>query len=193
MMTYTPPVADQKFVLRHTVRMDELAAHPAFADATPDLVDAIIEGAGEFAAGEFAPLNRTGDTVGAKWSPDGVTMPPGFKEAYRAYVEAGWGTLAGPSEFGGQGLPLTLATVVMEDLGSANMGFSLIMMLTPGTVEALKHHGSDELKAQWLPKLVTGEWSGTMNLTEPQAGSDVGALKTKAVPNGDGSFSISGV
>jgi alkylation response protein AidB-like acyl-CoA dehydrogenase len=147
---------------------------------------------GEFAAGEFAPLNRVGDQVGAKWSADGVTLPPGFKEAYRAYVEAGWGTLAGPSDYGGQGLPLTLATVVMEDLGSANMAFSLIMMLTPGAVEALKHHGSDELKAHWLPKLVTGEWSGTMNLTEPQAGSDVGALKAKATPNGDGSWSVSG-
>jgi 3-(methylsulfanyl)propanoyl-CoA dehydrogenase len=191
-MTYTPPVADQKFVLAHIVRMGELAGHNQFADATPDLVDAIVEGAGAFAAGEFAPLNRTGDSVGAKWSPDGVTMPPGFKEAYRAYVDAAWGTLAGPAEYGGQGLPLTLATVVMEDLGAANMAFSLIMMLTPGTVEALKHHGSEELKAQWLPKLVTGEWSGTMNLTEPQAGSDVGALKTKAVPNGDGSWSVSG-
>jgi alkylation response protein AidB-like acyl-CoA dehydrogenase len=172
--------------------MDELAAYPAFADATPDVVDAIVEGAGEFAAGEFAPLNRIGDTISAKWSADGVTMPPGFKEAYRAYVEGGWGTLAGPAEFGGQGLPLTLATVVMEDLGAANMAFSLIMMLTPGTVEALKHHGSDELKAQWLPQLVTGEYSGTMNLTEPQAGSDVGALKSRAVPNGDGSFSVTG-
>ena len=191
-MTYTPPVADQKFVLRHVVRMEELAGHSAFADATEDLVDAIVEGAGAFAAGEFAPLNRVGDAVGAKWSPDGVTMPPGFKEAYRGYVEAGWGTLAGPSEYGGQSLPLTLATVVMEDLGAANMAFSLLMMLTPGTVEALKHHGSEELKAQWLPKLVTGEYSGTMNLTEPQAGSDVGALKSKAVPNSDGSWSVTG-
>jgi alkylation response protein AidB-like acyl-CoA dehydrogenase len=191
-MTYTPPVADQRFILRHIVRIDELAGHNAFAEATPDVVDAILEGAGEFAAGEFAPLNRTGDQIGAKWSPEGVTMPPGFREAYRAYVEGGWGTLSGPAEYGGQGLPLTLATVVMEDLGSANMGFSLIMMLTPGTVEALKHHGSDALKAQWLPKLVSGEWSGTMNLTEPQAGSDVGALKTKAEPVGDGSYRISG-
>jgi alkylation response protein AidB-like acyl-CoA dehydrogenase len=191
-MTFTPPVADQKFVLAYVVRIGELAAHDTFADATADVVDAIVEGAGAFAAGEFAPLNRVGDTVGAKWSRDGVTMPPGFKEAYQAYVEGGWGTLSGPAEYGGQGLPLTLATVVMEDLGAANMAFSLIMMLTPGTVEALKHHGSDELKAQWLPKLVSGEWSGTMNLTEPQAGSDVGALKSKAVPNGDGSFSITG-
>ena len=191
-MTYKPPVEEQKFLLRHIVGMDELAGHNAFAEATPDLVDAIVEGAGAFAAGEFAPLNRIGDEVGAKWSPDGVTLPAGFREAYRGYVEGGWGTLAGPAEHGGQGLPLTLASVVMEDLGSANMGFSLVMMLTPGAVEALKHHGSPELQAAWLPKLVTGEWTGTMNLTEPQAGSDVGALKTKAEPAGDGSYRISG-
>ena len=191
-MTYTPPVEEQRFLLRHVVGMEELAGHNAFAEASPDLVDAILEGAGAFAAGEFAPLNRIGDEVGAKWSPEGVTMPPGFREAYRAYVEGGWGTLAGPPEHGGQGLPLALATVVMEDLGSANMGFSLCMMLTPGTVEALRHHGSADLRAAWLPKLVTGEWTGTMNLTEPQAGSDVGALKTRAVPDGDGMYRITG-
>ena len=191
-MTYAPPVAEQRFLLQHIVKLDELTGHNAFAEATPDLVDAILEGAGAFAAGEFAPLNRVGDQVGAKWSADGVTMPPGFKEAYQAYVEGGWGTLTGPTEYGGQGLPLTLATVVMEDLGSANMAFSLIMMLTPGSVEALKHHGSEELKRIWLEKLVTGEWNGTMNLTEPQAGSDVGALRTRAEPRGDGSYAIKG-
>jgi len=191
-MTYRPPVEEQRFLLRHVVGMDELAGHNAFAEASPDLVDAILEGAGALAAGAFAPLNRIGDEIGARWSPDGVTMPPGFREAYRAYVGGGWGTLAGPPEFGGQGLPLTLATVVMEDLGSANMGFSLCMMLTPGAVEALNHHGSAELRQAWLPKLITGEWTGTMNLTEPQAGSDVGALKTRAVPDGDGSYRITG-
>jgi alkylation response protein AidB-like acyl-CoA dehydrogenase len=191
-MTYTPPVAEQLFLLKHIVGMEELSQGNGFPDATPDLVQAIVEGAGEFAAGEFAPLNRSGDQIGAKWSSEGVTMPPGFKEAYKAYVEAGWGTLGGPTEHGGQGLPLSLATVVMEDLGSANMAFSLIMMLTPGAVEALKHHGSSELQQAWLPKLVTGEWNGTMNLTEPQAGSDVGALKTRAVPRGDGTYSITG-
>ncbi|HYG46823.1 MAG TPA: acyl-CoA dehydrogenase [Allosphingosinicella sp.] len=191
-MTYTPPVADQRFVLNHIAGMDELAGHDAFAEATPDLVDAIIEGAGEFAAGEFAPLNRVGDQVGARWSAEGVIMPPGFREAYRAYVEAGWGTLAGPPEQGGQGLPLVLATVVMEDLGAANMAFSLVTMLSAGAVEALRHHGSPDLQARWLPKLVTGECTGTMNLTEPQAGSDVGALKTRAEPVGDGSWRVSG-
>ena len=184
-MNYTPPVEEQRFLLRHVVGMDELAGHAAFAEATPDLVDAILEGAGQFAAGEFGPLNRIGDEVGARWSPEGVTMPAGFREAYRAYVEGGWGTLAGPADHGGQGLPLSLACVVMEDLGSANMGFSLCMMLTPAAVEALKHHGTAEQQQTWLPKLITGEWTGTMNLTEPQAGSDVGALKTRAVPVGD--------
>jgi alkylation response protein AidB-like acyl-CoA dehydrogenase len=191
-MTYTPPVAEQRFVLNHVVRLHELAGHNAFAEATPDLVDAVIEGIGAFAAGEFAPLNRVGDQVGARWSPEGVTMPEGFRAAYRAYVDGGWGTLAGPTEYGGQGLPLTLASLVLEDLGSANMAFSLCMMLTPGAVEALKHHGSEELKAAWLPKLVTGEWNGTMNLTEPQAGSDVGALRTRAEPRGDGSWLVKG-
>jgi alkylation response protein AidB-like acyl-CoA dehydrogenase len=191
-MTYTPPVAEQRFALRHVVGMDELSGHEAFAEATPDLVDAILEGAGLFAAGEFAPLNRVGDEVGAKWSADGVTMPPGFREAYRAYVEGGWGSLAGPPGQGGQGLPLVLATVVMEDLGSANMAFSLVTMLSAGAVEALRHHGSPEMQAQWLPKLVSGEWTGTMNLTEPQAGSDVGALKSRAEPVGDGSWRVTG-
>jgi len=191
-MTYTPPVADQRFVLEHVVRLGELAGHNAYAEATPDLVDAILEGAGAFAAGEFAPLNRVGDQVGAKWTAGGVVMPPGFREAYRAYVEGGWGTLAGPTAHGGQGLPLVLATVVMEDLGAANMAFSLVTMLSAGAVEALRHHGSPELQAEWLPKLVTGEWTGTMNLTEPQAGSDVGALKSRAEPAGDGSWRIAG-
>src|SRR3954466_15058912 len=110
-MTYTPPAAEQLFVLKHIAGIEALAAHEPYADATPDLVEAIVEGAGALAAGEFAPLNRAGDEIGAKWSPAGVTMPAGFRDAYRAYVEGGWGTLAGPKDFGGQGLPLALATV----------------------------------------------------------------------------------
>jgi alkylation response protein AidB-like acyl-CoA dehydrogenase len=184
-MTYTPPTQEQKFLLDHVVGIADLLDDR-------DLVDAIVEGAGQFAAGEFAPLNGIGDEVGAKWSPEGVTMPPGFRKAYQAYVDGGWGTLAGPVEHGGQGLPLILATVLMEDLGAANMGFSLVMMLTPGAVEALKHHGSPELQVAWLPRIITGEWTGTMNLTESQAGSDVGALKTRAVPVQDGSYRITG-
>jgi alkylation response protein AidB-like acyl-CoA dehydrogenase len=184
-MTYTPPIAEQMLALDTAAGIGDLIEDR-------DLVAAIVEGAGQFAAGEFAPLNRIGDEVGAKWSSEGVTMPAGFKEAYRAYVEGGWGSLAGPEAHGGQGLPISLATIVLEDLGSANMGFSLCMMLTPGTVEALKHHGAPELQQAWLPKLISGEWTGTMNLTEPQAGSDVGALKTRAEPAGDGSYRITG-
>ena len=191
-MIYAPPVEEQKFLLRHVVGMAELATSEAFAEATPETVDAIVDGAGAFAAGEFAPLNRIGDEIGARWADGKVTMPAGFREAYRAYVEGGWGTIAGPAAFGGQGLPLSLASVVMEDLGSANMGFSLCMMLTPAAVEALKHHGTSAQQEMWLPKLVTGEWTGTMNLTEPQAGSDVGALKTRAEPAADGSYRIRG-
>jgi alkylation response protein AidB-like acyl-CoA dehydrogenase len=184
-MSYAPPIEEQKFVLDHVVGIADLLDDR-------ELVAAIVDGAGQFAAGEFAPLNRIGDEVGAKWSPETVTMPPGFRDAYRAYVEGGWGTLAGPPDQGGQGLPLVLASVVMEDLGSANMGFSLVMMLTPAAVEALKHHGTAELQQAWLPKLITGEWTGTMNLTESHAGSDVGALKTRAEPAGDGSYRIKG-
>jgi alkylation response protein AidB-like acyl-CoA dehydrogenase len=191
-MTYTPPVAEQRFVLDHVVRIQELAAHPGFADATSDTVDAILDGAGAFAAGEYAPLNRIGDTVGARWQDGVVTMPEGYKAAYRAFVDSGWGSINGPVAFGGQGLPYALATVVMEDLGTANMGFSLINMLTPGAIEALVAHGSPEQQATWLPKLISGEWNGTMNLTEPQAGSDVGALRTSATPAGDGSWRIKG-
>jgi alkylation response protein AidB-like acyl-CoA dehydrogenase len=167
-MTYTPPVADQKFVLRPHRPDGRARRAQCLCRATPDVVMRSWK-ARRLCGRRVRALNRDGDTIGARWTPEGVTLPPGFSEAYQAYVEGGWGTLAGPVEYGGQGLPLTLATVVMEDLGAANMAFSLIMMLTPGTVEALKHHGSEELKAQWLPKLVTGEWSGTMNLTEPQA------------------------
>ena len=184
-MTYTPPVAEQRFVLDHVVRIGELV------DDT-DLIDAIVEGAGKFAAGEYAPLNRIGDQVGARWNDGTVTMPEGFREAYKSFVESGWGSINGPEAFGGQGLPYALATVVMEDLGSANMGFSLINMLTPGAIEALVSHGSPEQQAAYLPKLITGEWNGTMNLTEPQAGSDVGALRTTAIPATDGSWRIKG-
>jgi 3-(methylthio)propanoyl-CoA dehydrogenase len=191
-MTYTPPIAEQRFVLDHVVGIDELAGHAAFAAATPDLVDAIVEGAGAFAAGEYAPLNRIGDTVGAVWKDGVVTLPEGFKAAYGAFVESGWGSINGPEAFGGQGLPFSLATVVLEDLGTANMGFSLINMLTPGAIEALVSHGSPEQQTTWLPRLISGEWNGTMNLTEPQAGSDVGALRTSATPAGDGSWRIKG-
>jgi 3-(methylthio)propanoyl-CoA dehydrogenase len=191
-MTYTPPIAEQRFVLETVTRIDELAATERFAAASPDMVDAILEGAGSFAHGEWGPLNWVGDQHGAQWKDGAVTMPPGFREAYKAYVEGGWGSLDGPEAFGGQGLPFALATVVLEDLGTANMAFTLCPMLTVGAIEAIATHGSDEQREHYLPKLVSGEWTGTMNLTEPQAGSDVGALRTTATPQGDGSYLIKG-
>jgi len=191
-MNYTPPIAEQRFVLDHVVRIAELAADDRYAAASPDMVDAILDGAGAFAAGEYAPLNRAGDQIGARWNDGTVTMPPGFRDAYRAFVEGGWGSINGPEAYGGQGLPYALATIVMEDLGSANMGFSLVNMLTPGAIESLIAYGSDAQKDKFLPRLITGEWTGTMNLTESQAGSDVGALRTMATPIGDGNFRIKG-
>jgi alkylation response protein AidB-like acyl-CoA dehydrogenase len=183
---FTPAIAEQRFVLDHLVRLAEISP-----DST-DMLDAVLDGAGEFAAGEWAPLERIGDTVGAKWSEAGVHMPDGFREAYQAYVEGGWGTIGSPAEHGGQGLPVSLSVAVLETLGTANMGFALAPILTVGAIEALTHHGSSEQQALYLPKLATGEWTGTMNLTEPQAGTDVGALKTKADPIGDGTYQIKG-
>ena len=151
-----------------------------------------MEGAGAFAAGEWAPLNREGDTNGPTWTEQGVKMPAGYPKAYRDYVEGGWGTIGAPADFGGQGLPFVLASAVLETLGTANMGFALAPTLTVGAIEALLHHGTPEQQAVYLPHLATGEWTGTMNLTEPQAGSDVGALKARAEPVGDGTFRISG-
>ena len=191
-MSFACPVRDQRLVLDHVVRIGELAATARFADATSETVDAVLEGAAQFAEGEFAPLDRIGDTVGAKWSADGVTMPAGFRAAYAAFVKGGWMTLAAPTEAGGQGLPLALSAALMEDLNAANLGFALCPMLSMGAIEALEAHGSAQQKADYLPKIVSGEWPATMNLTEPQAGSDVGALKTRAEPADDGSWKISG-
>lgn len=184
-MVFTPAVAEQRFVLDHVVGVAELGAEP-------DIVDAVLEGVGQFAEGEWAPLKRVGDVVGAKWSEDGVTMPDGFPQAYRAYVEGGWGTIGVPEAYGGQGLPFAIQTAVLETLGTANMGFALCPTLTVGAIEALQHHGTKEQQRLYLPRLATGEWTGTMNLTEPQAGSDVGALRAKAEPRGDGTWSITG-
>jgi alkylation response protein AidB-like acyl-CoA dehydrogenase len=183
---FTPATAEQRFVLDHVVRLADLGTEAA------EMADAVLDGAGQFAAGEWAPLDRLGDTDGPKWTEQGVKMPAGFTEAYRAYVEGGWGTIGSPAEFGGQGLPVSLTAAVLETLGTANMGFALAPILTVGAVEALIHHGTPEQQALYLPTLSTGEWTGTMNLTEPQAGSDVGALKTRAEPAGDGKWKIKG-
>ncbi|WP_294287710.1 acyl-CoA dehydrogenase [uncultured Sphingomonas sp.] len=184
-MPFTAPVAEQKFVLQHVAGIADLGVED-------DILDAVLEGAGEFAAGEWAPLARAGDTDGPTWTEEGVKMPGGYPEAYKAYVEGGWGTIGSPEGFGGQGLPFVLSAAVLETLGAANMGFALAPTLTVGAIEALLHHGSPEQQALYLPKLSSGEWTGTMNLTEPQAGSDVGALRSRAVPRGDGTYSIQG-
>ena len=185
-MTYTPATQDQLLAIRVNAGIEELAQSDRFAAAEPDMVEAIVEGVGQFAAGEFAPLNRIGDLEGAKLENGVVRLPDGFAEAYAAYVEQGWNAIASPEEFGGQGLPFTLACNVLENLGTANMAFNLLPMLSVGAIEALEHHGSEELQQKYLPDLVSGKWSGTMNLTEPQAGSDVGALRSTAQPIEDG-------
>jgi alkylation response protein AidB-like acyl-CoA dehydrogenase len=191
-MAFSAPVAEQNFVLKHIVGIDSLAQHARFADATPDMVQAIVEGIGAFAEGEFAPLNRIGDTVGARLINGKVVMPEGFVAAYKSYVANGWGSINAPAEFGGQGLPFSMATVALDSLGGANMAFALCPILSVGAIEAINHHGTDRQKELFLPKLSTGEYSGTMNLTEPQAGSDVGALKSTATPRGDGTYQIKG-
>jgi 3-(methylthio)propanoyl-CoA dehydrogenase len=188
-MTYSPPTAEQLFALRVSAGIDEIAANPRFAAASPDMVEAIVDGIGAFATGEWAPLHRIGDTQGAQIKDGVVTLPAGFAEAYKAYAEAGWNSIACPAEFGGQALPFSLSCCVLENLGTANFAFALLPMLTVGAIDALDHHGSAAQKAMYLPKLISGEWSGTMNLTEPQAGSDVGALRSTAVPITEGEHS----
>lgn len=186
MTPFTPPTADQLLAIRVNAGIEELAQTTRFAHAEADLVEAIVEGVGQFAAGEFAPLNRIGDTEGARLENGVVRLPDGFKPAYDAYVEQGWNAIASPVEHGGQGLPFTLSCNVLENLGTANMAFNLLPMLSVGAIEALEHHGSKDQQAKYLPKLVSGQWSGTMNLTEPAAGSDVGALRSTAEPITEG-------
>ena len=186
MTPYSPATQDQLLAVRVNAGIDELAKSERFAAAEPDMVEAIIGGIGEFAAGEWAPLNRIGDTEGAKLENGVVRLPDGFEQAYAHYVEQGWNAISGPTLYGGQGLPFTLACNVLENLGTANFAFNLLPMLSVGAIEALEHHGSEAQRAKYLPDLVSGKWSGTMNLTEPQAGSDVGALRTTATPIEEG-------
>ncbi len=186
-MSFTAPVREQRLILEEVARVGELEGGP-----DSGTIDAVLEGAAALAEGEFAPLLRTGDTIGARWDNGIVTMPDGYKAAWRSFVEGGWMTLAAPEERGGQGLPFVLSAALMDDLNAANVGFALCPMLSMGAIEAIEKHGSDELKHDYLPKIVSGEWPATMNLTEPQAGSDVGALKTRAEPNGDGSWRLKG-
>ncbi|MBF32609.1 MAG: acyl-CoA dehydrogenase [Hyphomonadaceae bacterium] len=190
-MGYRAPVEDMAFALRQLAGIDRLAGGH-FENFDNELIDPILEEAGKLASDVLAPLNQTGDEQGAQLTGDGVVAPHGFAEAYRQFAEGGWMGLAAPEEWGGQGLPRTLANAVMEMLHGANMSFGLCPMLSAGAIEALLAHGGEAEQKKYLPKLISGEWTGTMNLTEPQAGSDVGALKTKAVPQEDGSYAISG-
>lgn len=191
-MAYTPPVSDIAFALSKLAGLTALEGHSAFETYDPDLIEPILDEAGKLARDVLAPLNQSGDKAGAQLTADGVMSAPGFAEAYAAFRDGGWMGLSAPEEWGGQALPKVLGLAVMEMFHGANMAFALCPMLSFGAIEALLAHGTDEQKATYLPKLVSAEWTGTMNLTEPQAGSDVGALKTKAIPNGDGSYAISG-
>jgi alkylation response protein AidB-like acyl-CoA dehydrogenase len=191
-MPYTAPIAQIAHTLNSIAKLDELAATGAFPNFDPELVAPILDEANKLARDVLAPLNPVGHKSGAKLTDNGVIAAPGFAGAYAQYREGGWMGLSFPEEFGGQGLPKPLALAVMEMIHGSNMAFGLCPLLSMGAIEALLAHGTDEQKQTYLPRLISGEWTGAMNLTEPQAGSDVGALKTKAQPNGDGSFAISG-
>ncbi|MCL4709782.1 MAG: acyl-CoA dehydrogenase C-terminal domain-containing protein [Pseudorhodoplanes sp.] len=193
MPTYQAPVDEVTFILNDVLRIERFNNLPGFAEATPDVVEAILVEAGKFCTEVLAPLNRTGDEEGCTRHEDGrVTTPKGFREAYRQMVDGGWLGLAAPAEFGGQGLPGTLTVAVNEFLASANLAFSMYPGLVQGAVAALLAHGSDAAKKVYLPKLISGVWAGTMNLTEPHCGTDLGLLRTKAMPQPDGSYKITG-
>ncbi|MFL6650008.1 MAG: acyl-CoA dehydrogenase [Sulfurifustaceae bacterium] len=191
MPRYIAPVEDMLFVMHELAGFDEIAKLPGCGDLTPDLLRSILEEAGRFASEVLLPLNQPGDRHGARVESGVVTTPPGFKDAYKKFVDAGWNAVPCPPKFGGQGMPQLLAMALREMWDAANMSFSLCSMLTQGAVEAIETHASEELKRRFLPKLVSGEWTGTMNLTEPQAGSDLAAVRTRAVPEGD-HYRISG-
>lgn len=193
MADYTPPLWDMEFALDATARIKEIAAYPGFDAFDYDMVEPVLGESGRFIEETIAPLNRNSDEQGARWNDDNsVTTPDGFAAAYAAYVEAGWGAVPFDPAYGGGGFPWTLALAIQEMMNSACMSFALCPLLTQGAIDLLSHHGSEEQKETWLTKLVSGEWSATMNLTEPDAGSDVGALRSKAEPVGDGTYRISG-
>ncbi|MEW5863431.1 MAG: acyl-CoA dehydrogenase [Pseudomonadota bacterium] len=185
MSAYRAPLKDMRFVLNELAGLAEVAKLPGYGEATPDTVDAILEEAGKFASGVLDPLNQQGDREGSRWQDGSVVTPKGFREAYRKYVEGGWAALPFAPEWGGQGLPKLVATAVEEMITSANMSFSLCPLLTQGAIHALELCGTEAQKKLFLPKMVAGEWTGTMNLTEPQAGSDLALVRTRAVPSGD--------
>jgi acyl-CoA dehydrogenase len=192
MPSYKAPVDEVLFLLQDVFQIERYNNLPGFADATPELAEAIVTAAGEFCEEVLQPLNQSGDRVGCVREDGEVRTPPGFKEAYKAFIEGGWVGLSADPQYGGQGLPFIFATIVNEFATSANMSFAMYPGLTQGALAALSTHGSEEQKKIFLLKLISGHWSGTMNLTESHSGTDLGLLKTKAVPNGDGSYSIFG-
>ncbi len=182
---YTPPLPEIRFVLTRLIQLDKLSALPGYESVGEDIVDAVLTEAGKIAAEVFAPLNDTADKEGVKFSNDRVTMPTGCKDAYRAFIDGGWNGLQVDEEFGGQGLPSLVGMSVFEMMQAANVALALCPMLNGGAIELLSSHGDEATKKKYLPKMVSGEWGGTMNITESQAGSDVGAIKAKAVKEGD--------
>jgi 3-(methylthio)propanoyl-CoA dehydrogenase len=184
-MTYTAPLADMRFALREVAGLQQIAALPGYEHATDDTIDAVLEEAAKLAGNGLAPLNREGDKAGAKLENGVVRTAPGFAGLYKEFVDGGWNSLPFDPEFGGQGMPWLLAATVQEMWQAANMGFGLVLLLNQGAIDAIHHHGSAEQKATFLPRMISGEWTGTMNLTEPQAGSDLAQLKTRAARSGD--------
>jgi alkylation response protein AidB-like acyl-CoA dehydrogenase len=191
MSAYSPPLKDMKFVLKELAGLEAVAKLPGFEEATPDTVEAILEEAAKFASEVLDPINYSGDQEGSKWSDGCVVTPKGFRDAYRRFAEGGWNALPFEPQWGGQGLPKLVATPVDEMWTSANMSFSLCPLLTQGAVHALALRGDEALQKTYIPKMVSGEWTGTMNLTEPQAGSDLALVKTRAVREGN-HYRISG-
>ena len=185
MIPYAAPIRDLQFVLKDMGLLEQVMQLPGCGEVTPDLVDAILEEAGKFASEQLAPINYSGDKQGASIENGVVRVPDGYTEAYHAFVEGGWNSVPFEAEYGGQELPWTIATAVTEMWQSANMAWALCPLLNQGAVEALQVHGTPEQQAAYLPKMISGEWSGTMNLTEPQAGSDLSLIKTRAKRDGD--------
>ncbi len=192
MSEYRAPIKEMRFVMDELAGFKDLSQIAGFEEATPDLADAILEEAARFTNEVLAPINHSGDKDGCKLTPNGVVTPQGWKAAYTAFSEGGWNGITLPTEFGGQGLPDTLGVAVKEMVCAANLAFSIGPLLTTGAIEALLTCASDELKAIYLEKMVTGEWTGTMNLTEPQAGSDLALIRSRAEPQADGSYRVFG-